>query len=96
MMVRTLGSMSAGCSSMNFPTAAYRSRRVRRHRAPDCLVCLAQLGFLCTHLQADTAAARRGLEHHRVADPVGLGYSLVNAVQQAAAREHRDSGLARK
>ncbi|MNI26837.1 hypothetical protein D3C73_805540 [compost metagenome] len=42
--------------------------------------------------QADTTAAGRGLEHHRVTDPFGGFERLRKALQQARARRHRHLG----
>jgi len=54
---------------------------------------------VAAELQPDAAAARRALDHHRVADALGRGARLRDVAQQAGARQQRHAarrrGLAR-
>ena len=55
---------------------------------------VAQARLVVAATDAATAAARGGLQHHRIADALGLGHRLFEARKIALApRRHRDAGL---
>jgi hypothetical protein len=51
-----------------------------------------QLGAILTDLHADPAATGGGLEHHRIADALGLGEGRRGAVEQTGAGHQRHLG----
>ncbi len=67
--------------------------KVAGAEALDAVEGADQFVFAVAQLHADTAAARRALEHDRVADARGLGFGGSQIGQQIGARQQRHIGL---
>ena len=67
--------------------------KVAGAEALDAVEGADQFVFAVAQLHADTAAARRALEHHRVADARRFGFGSSQIGQQIGARQQRHIGL---
>ena len=60
---------------------------------PDAVERLFEFRRIAGAAHADTAAPRRALQHHRIADTLGRAQRIPDVLQQAAARQQVHTGL---